>query len=633
MRISAFCLTALALTVPATVRGGLIVNGDFELGRSGFETQYTCTTDLTASGTIVVGVNPQDHHPMAASYGDHTRGDGRMLIVNGSVDGNATVWGQAVPVKPNTEYAFLYWLSTWDRAGTRQAQIRCRINSEARVGAAGFAGTTAGEWGCILLRWNSGPASVANIRLVDRTGTEADNDFALDDIDMVEVGDNCVLVTAATVGGAVDMPGQGVFVHPKGEQVCLEATCESGYEFAGWSGNLFDPDPVTWVDMSTDCVATARFKKLDYAVTIQASGSAPNEFSSCDDSADRLTGFQSALDSLYPGGLILSARGGICDATYRFPIFVPETGIQAITKIVVNVYGSTISAGPVVKVGDTGRYPWFKGNVRQAFTGQAVVDLLGDCEGPVCWLPVKVTAARGACDLASVYVSYDCPSVPKDLLRRFHDHLSVHQALSGYAHAPDIRDLYNLTAGRQQAWEAVVQTSALAQDLAGCSDTLQSTVNICIGGQDDFLAHWSSLADDSDLTFLAGCNSEAILVRLDEAVLSGQSYVAAYTGAMADGRVVAEEASQLNQCLAQWKADLIALNTSMNDAFIALGEVHRTVTVPQLRDAAERVIRAMVPWRTGEPDDSGVWTPSAPTYMEQIIESLHDFPTQDVAVP
>ena len=631
MRVSTFCLAALAiLTTATTVCGGLIFNGDFELGPSGFVTDYTYSTDLTASGAIAVGANPRDYHPLAASFGDHTWGNGRMLIVNGSVDGNATVWGQTASVKPNTEYAFLYWLSTWDRAGTRQAQIRCLIN-EVRVGAAGFGGTTAGEWGCVLLRWNSGPASVAKIRLVDRTGTEADNDFALDDIDMVEVGDNSVLVTAAGVGGAVDVPGQGVFVYSEGEQVCLEAVCESGYEFAGWSGNIFDPDPITWADMSTDRVVTARFKKLDYGVTIQASGLVPNEFSTCVDSADRLACFQSALGSLYPSGLVLGERSGVCTATYRFPIVVPKAGVQEITKIVVDVYGDILSAGPVVKVGDTGRYPWLKGNLRQTFTGKAVTDLLARCEGPVCWLPVKVAAFTGACDLASVYVSYDCSSVPKDLLRRFHDHLSVYQALDGYAHDQDIRDLYELKADRQQTWESVVRTLALAQDLAGYDDALQSVVNVSIDGLDDLLAPWQSPANCPDLTLLAGCNSQAVIGCLDEAVSSGQSYIAAYAGAIADGLVDAEEASQLNRSLADWKADLIALNVSMSDLFRALGEV--SATTPQLHDAAEKMICAMAPWCTGEPDSSGLWVPSSPTYLEKVIQTLQDFPSKDVTVP
>ncbi|MBN1505629.1 MAG: hypothetical protein JW955_02215 [Sedimentisphaerales bacterium] len=634
MRVSALCLAALVMMIPAgTVCAGLIFNGDFELGHSGFATDYIYTTDLTSSGTVVVGFDPSDHHPSAASYGDRTRGDGRMLIVNGSTDGNATVWGQTVAVKPNTQYAFLYWLSAWTAAAdTRQAQIRCLIN-ELRVGAAGFSGTTVGQWGCVLLRWNSGSVSQASIRLADRTGTEADNDFALDGIDMVEVGDNRVLVTASTVGGTIDMPGKGVFVYPKGEQVCLEAKCDSGYEFAGWGGNFFDLDPVMWIDMEADRVAIARFKRLDYDVTVRASGAAANEFSTCADSADRLAVFRSALDSHYPSGVILGESKGVCDATYRFPVLRPKAGIQGIARIAVNVYGSTLSAGPAVKVADGSRYPWFKGDVHQTFTGDAIGDLLAHCEGTVCWVPVKVTAFIGACDLADVYLSYDCPSIARSLLRRFHDHLSIHQALDQYAAFQDVRDLFHLKTSRRQTWETVVQTLALAQDLAGYSDTLEDSIGVCVEGLDGFLAHWQSLVDCPEPAALDGCHGEAIVACLDDAVSSGELYMAAYADAIADGRVDAEEASLLNQSMADWKGNLIALNAAMTEVFRALGEVYRGTTDLCLRAAAERMIRLMAPWCTGEPDDLGVWAPSDPTYLEQVIQTLLDFPVEDVSIP
>jgi hypothetical protein len=615
------------------VCGDLILDGDFEQGHAAFTTDYTYSTDLTASGTVVVGADPQDYHPAAASFGDHTWGDGRMLIVNGSTDGNATVWGQTVSVKPGTQYAFLYWCSAWTPAADiRQAEIRCLIN-ELRVGAAGFSGTAVGQWSCVLLRWNSGPVSQANIRLADRTGTEADNDFALDDIDMVEVGDGRVLVTAATVGGTVEAPGKGVFVYPEGQQVCLEATCRSGYEFAGWGGNFFDLDPVMWIDMNADCVAVARFKKLDYDVTIRASGAAPNEFSTCADSVDRLSTFLGALDSLDSSGLVIGSPKGVCSATYRFPILRPKAGIQEITRIVVHVYGSTVSAGPAVRIGDSGRYPWLKGDLHLTFMDKAVADLLGSCEGLVCWLPIKVAAPMGACDLASVYVSYDCPGISRSLLRRFHDHLSIYQALESYAHAPEIRDLYGLKASRQQTWEAVLQTLALAEDLGASSDALPTTICTCVEELDGSLTHWQSLANCSDPTILGGVNPQAIVTCLDDAVSSGQSYIAAYAEAIADGHVVAGEASQLNQSGAGWKADLVVLDTAMSELFRSLGEVNRHTADPVLRDAAQRMIQAMIPWYAGEPDDLGVWVPSSPTYLEQVIETLQDFPVEDIVVP
>jgi len=129
MRISTLYSTALLLLLLAgSVFGNLIYNGDFELGNVGFTTQYTYTTDLTNSGTIVVGIDPSSYHPLAASYGDHTSNFGRMLIANGATQTNRVIWEQTVSVDADTEYMVFYWLSNWTDDDVRLAQIRCLIN-------------------------------------------------------------------------------------------------------------------------------------------------------------------------------------------------------------------------------------------------------------------------------------------------------------------------------------------------------------------------------------------------------------------------------------------------------------------------------------------------------------------------
>ncbi|HQG48554.1 MAG TPA: hypothetical protein PK373_05645, partial [Sedimentisphaerales bacterium] len=85
---------------------------------------------------------------------------------------------------------------------------------------------------------------------------------------------------------------------------------------------------------------------------------------------------------------------------------------------------------------------------------------------PVYWLPVQVNAAMGDWDIASVYVSYECPGIPELLLRRFHDHFSVYRALDRYAGDQGVRDLYAQRLDEPFPWEAVVQTLALAEDRA-----------------------------------------------------------------------------------------------------------------------------------------------------------------------
>jgi hypothetical protein len=631
MRKWMFCLAALALVVPATTAcGGLIYNGDFELGNVGFTTQYTYTTDLSESRTIVVGIDPHSYNPLAASYGDHTSTYGRMLIANGAEQDDVVIWEQTVSVTPNTQYVFCYWLSNWTDNDIRLAQIKCMIN-DVQVGI-GFAPAATGEWTFVFHRWNSGSNSQATVRLIDKIRASVSNDFAIDDIDLFDIGDNYLLVTYSTRGGAVVSPGEGVFIYPQGETVELEARCESGYEFAGWGGNFSDPGHLLSIDMSTDRLAIAQFKKLDYGVTVRASGAAPDEFATCEESADRLARFHSALDSLSPGGLVLGDRYGVCVATYRFPILKPKGGIKDISKVAVNLYGGLLAGGPAVKVND-GSYVRIRGDVHQSFTGKAIVDLLGESDGPWYWVTVEVNATVGDLDLADVYVSYDCASVPRSLLRRFHDHLSVYRALQAYAGAADIRDLFNLRANQERAWEAIVQTSALAQDLGGYSDVLPGSIGACIDGLDDLLARWQSLADTADLSLLARCNSEQIVRCLDTAVSSGESYIAAYADAVADGRVLVAEASALDRSVAQWKADMVALNAAMTETFRTLGEIYRDAASSQLRDTAERMIRAMTPWRTGQPDDYSVWTPAKPTYLEDVIQTLTNFPAEDIFVP
>ena len=111
----------------------LINNGDFELGNSGFGTDFTFT-DETWDGSPPSGLwdplmyttapDASPYHPNAVSYGDHTSGEGNYMIVNGSTDLDVnTVWSQTVLLQSNlvaglqsrepTVYKFSVWGSSW----------------------------------------------------------------------------------------------------------------------------------------------------------------------------------------------------------------------------------------------------------------------------------------------------------------------------------------------------------------------------------------------------------------------------------------------------------------------------------------------------------------------------------------
>src|SRR5262249_48965933 len=74
----------------ASIQPNLTANGNFTLGNTGFQSDYTFSSTSTAEGRYTVTTNPRLFHPGGASYGDHTTGTGPMLVVNSAVSPNQT---------------------------------------------------------------------------------------------------------------------------------------------------------------------------------------------------------------------------------------------------------------------------------------------------------------------------------------------------------------------------------------------------------------------------------------------------------------------------------------------------------------------------------------------------------------
>ncbi|MDX1447235.1 hypothetical protein, partial [Lishizhenia sp.] len=96
----------------------LVQHGDFEGGTN--NTSNNFTTDyipgqggtwglLSNGGQYTVSTDPSLTHSNFVTCGDHTSGNGNMLVANGSHVPNTTVWRQTVSVNPNTGYLFSFW--------------------------------------------------------------------------------------------------------------------------------------------------------------------------------------------------------------------------------------------------------------------------------------------------------------------------------------------------------------------------------------------------------------------------------------------------------------------------------------------------------------------------------------------
>ena len=157
----------------------VVINGDFEAGNTSFTTDMKYSpTGVQSEGTYAIVTSPRQVHGAFASYGDHTSGTGRMMVVNGSPKVGQVVWGQTVSVTPNTTYDFVAYVSS--AYPTSPARLVFNVNGTV-IGTLNASSKT-GQWDLAFGTWNSGSATSATITIQNANTAASGNDFALDDI-------------------------------------------------------------------------------------------------------------------------------------------------------------------------------------------------------------------------------------------------------------------------------------------------------------------------------------------------------------------------------------------------------------------------------------------------------------------
>jgi gliding motility-associated-like protein len=180
----------------------LVFNGDFSLGNTGFTTEYTQIADPSPFGvqsSYDIVTNPNDWFSPFASCGDHTTGTGNLMVFDGSTDPTGTIkaWcsGTPIAVTPNTSYTFSYYVASV--APQNPAKLEVLINGVS-LAAAVTAPTSTCLWTLVSHVWNSGTNTTADICIYDREFIDFGNDFALDDISLVETA-TCLYEKSVTV--------------------------------------------------------------------------------------------------------------------------------------------------------------------------------------------------------------------------------------------------------------------------------------------------------------------------------------------------------------------------------------------------------------------------------------------------
>ena len=181
-----FLLVASASPAPA----GLLVNGDFETGNTGFTTEYDFipTARMLWPGDYAIVQNPRPYNVEAFSFGDHTTGSGLMMLIDSDWNRHDLVWGQTVSVASNARYTFSGWIASPFIAEPRymSAYVQVKINDQL-VGSV-YGPTPSAIWQEFEFSWDSLTATTARIEIFERGDMGhpgrrgGGNDFALDDL-------------------------------------------------------------------------------------------------------------------------------------------------------------------------------------------------------------------------------------------------------------------------------------------------------------------------------------------------------------------------------------------------------------------------------------------------------------------
>ncbi len=188
------CAMAVALALGAGAASAaapnLVSNGDFQAGNTAFSSSYGYSPATNSSeGQYTVRSNPNPWNTFFISAGDHTSGSGQMFVGNGSPTDGAVVWQSgSIAVSASTNYFFEAWVMNVccnsGYGGPNSASILDFSINNVSVGTKTTNLANAGNWEGLSTSWNSGGATSAVLRLINRNTAAGGNDFAIDDISL-----------------------------------------------------------------------------------------------------------------------------------------------------------------------------------------------------------------------------------------------------------------------------------------------------------------------------------------------------------------------------------------------------------------------------------------------------------------
>ncbi|WP_445452351.1 T9SS type B sorting domain-containing protein [Flavobacterium sp. 25HG05S-40] len=220
----------LSFSIP-THSQNLLVNGGFELGGAGvgFQTNYFLPATIGASFprdyNIITNPNTMNTS-VFSNAGDFPSGTGKMMVVDGSTSSSDKFWellnGSSIGVVSGRTYEFTYYIRSISSTNTLSNSAIIDVNTNGTTtipqlmsGPSICPLGNPSPWTKVVYRWTA-TTNNAQIWLTDSQTSVAGNDFAIDNLSLVDIASICQTpVVSVTQQPTCAVPtGTAVFTSP-----------------------------------------------------------------------------------------------------------------------------------------------------------------------------------------------------------------------------------------------------------------------------------------------------------------------------------------------------------------------------------------------------------------------------------
>ena len=209
----------------STLDSNLVINGDFEAQFEGFNTTYKITDDVEKTGFIAVDDNPGSFTSYFINKGDHTLGNGNMLIIDGDTFEDY-FYQTTVAAEKESQYEISFWglniheifipgdTSNEDK---NPPIYRITINGKTMYDTILPMDTSWNEFSFIYKTENT---DSIRLEISSQTGTVKKNDFAIDDVSIRKKTmktEELILESCLKDGGEMEIDNRLLVFTPNGD--------------------------------------------------------------------------------------------------------------------------------------------------------------------------------------------------------------------------------------------------------------------------------------------------------------------------------------------------------------------------------------------------------------------------------